>query len=146
MLSIKPRMAVLLLVFALALPARTTGAQAVKIVVNAASETGDVTAASLARIFLKQEKKFASGTAAFPVDQAKASPTRATFSKDVLGRSTSAVEQYWLQQVFAGRDTPPPAKATDDEVVDFVKRTPGAIGYVSASAEIPSGVKAITLK
>ncbi len=134
------------LVCVLVLPPRMAGAQAVKIVVNAATETGDLSTAVLTRIFLKQDKKFASGAAVFPIDQSKASATRAAFSKDFLGRSAAAVDQYWVQQIFSGRDTPPPAKSTDDEVVDFVRRTPGAIGYVSASAEIPSGVKTVTLK
>lgn len=146
MLSNILRRTFLILVFALAVSARSTEAQGVRIVVNGSTETGDLTAASVAKIFLKQERKFASGTSAFPVDLPKTSTTRAAFSKEVIGRSTSAVEQYWLQQLFAGKDTPPPAKSSDEEVVDFVKRTPGAIGYISATAELPSGVKAITLK
>jgi hypothetical protein len=121
-------------------------AQSVKLVANGATEVGDMTTAAATRIFLKQEAKFASGAAAVPIDQVKTSPTRAGFSKEVLGRSVGAVEQYWIQQVFAGKETAPNTKASDADVLEFVKATPGAIGYVSASAAIPAGVKQITLK
>jgi ABC-type phosphate transport system substrate-binding protein len=34
-------------------------------------------------------------------------------------------------------------RTTDEEVVAFVRRTPGAIGYVSGGAALPDTVKAI---
>jgi ABC-type phosphate transport system substrate-binding protein len=128
------------------LMAASAQAQSAKIVAHAATDVGELSSAAAARIFLKQELKFASGARAVPVDLAKTSPVRAAFSKEVLGKAVSAVEQFWIQQVFAGKETPPVSKATDAEVLDFVKATPGAIGYVAASAELPSGVKVITLK
>jgi ABC-type phosphate transport system substrate-binding protein len=79
------------------------------------------------------------------VDQGKASSVRAAFSKAVLGRPVSAVESYWQQQIFSGKDVPPAAKGSDDEVVTFVKANPGAIGYVSAGAST-AGVKVVDVK
>jgi ABC-type phosphate transport system substrate-binding protein len=121
-------------------------AQGVKVVANGSTDVGDVSVPAVAKIFLKQEKKFASGSAAVPVDQQKSAAPRAAFAKEVLGKSVGALEQYWQQQIFSGKDTPPDAKNSDDEVLAFIKSTPGAIGYVSAAASIPSGVKVITLK
>lgn len=52
--------------------------------------------------------------------------------------ATSAQRAAFLQQqIFSGRATPPAELASDAEVIAFVARTPGAIGYVSAGATLP---------
>lgn len=120
-------------------------AQEFKIIVNSANPTTELSVDATSKLFLKQSTKFPGGTAAQPVDLAKASAVRAAFSKSVLGRPSSAVETYWQQQIFSGKDVPPPAKASDDDVIVFVKANPGAIGYVSAGAST-AGVKVLAVK
>lgn len=120
-------------------------AQDFKVIVNSANATTELTADQAAKLFLKQALKFPNDTPAQPVDQGKATGVRAAFSKAVLGRPVSAVESYWQQQIFSGKDVPPAAKGSDDEVVSFVKATPGAIGYVSAGASTAS-VKVVDVK
>ena len=60
------------------------------------------------------------------------------YARDVLEKAgmsrISAVESYWQQQIFAGKEVPPAAKPSDEEVLAYVRSTPGAIGYVSAGA------------
>jgi hypothetical protein len=79
------------------------------------------------------------------VDQPRTAPVRAAFSKDVHKKDVDAVAAYWATLVYSGRELPPPVKRTDDEVLDFVRHTPGAVGYVSADAPT-EGVKVIALK
>ena len=79
------------------------------------------------------------------VNQDKASKTREAFTKTVLGKSTAAVESYWQQQIFAGKDVPPAEKASDADVIAFVKSNPGGVGYVSGGAALPADVKAIAI-
>lgn len=125
--------------------ARTVQAQEYKVIVNSANATTDIPAAVAGKIFLKEATKFPNGTSATPVDLNKSSAVRAAFSKAVIGRPVSAVESFWQQQIFSGKDVPPTTKSTDDEVIAFVKATPGAIGYVSAGAAT-AGVKVIDVK
>lgn len=120
-------------------------AQDFKVIVNSANTTTDLPAAVVGKLFLKETTKFPNGSAAQPVDQAKTSATRASFSKAVIGRPVAAVETFWQQQIFSGKEVPPQNKPTDDDVIAFVKSTPGAIGYVSASAGT-GGVKVIDVK
>ncbi|MES3035690.1 MAG: phosphate ABC transporter substrate-binding protein [Gemmatimonadota bacterium] len=120
-------------------------AQDVKVIVNSANPLSEMPAGEVAGLFLKRTAKFPSGTAAVPVDQAKSSAVRGTFARTVLGRPASAVDAYWQQQIFAGGELPPAVKASDDDVIAFVKSTPGAIGYVSAGASV-AGVKVVTVK
>jgi len=126
--------------------APTARAQAdIKIVVNAGNPISEMSISDVAGVFMKKVGKFPGGGPATPVDQAKNSAIRGAFSRTVLGRPASAVDSYWQQQIFAGGELPPPAKASDDEVIAFVKSTPGAIGYVSSGASL-AGVKVVTIK
>jgi len=130
---------------ALLVIATPAAAQGFKIVAHESVTESELPKDVVAKIFLKQAPKFPGGVAAKPVDLNKASSVRADFSTAVLGRPVAAVETYWQQQIFAGREVPPPAKASDDEVLAFVRSTPGAIGYVSAGAAT-AGVKVIAVK
>ena len=120
-------------------------AQDVKIIVNAANSVSELPTSAIIDLFLKKVAKFPGGGAATPVDQAVASAPRVSFSKGVLGRPVSAVAAYWQQQIFGGGELPPAIKASDDDVVAYVKATPGGIGYVSAGASI-AGVKVVAVK
>lgn len=124
---------------------RTAEAQDFKVIVNSANSTSELPASVAAKIFLKETAKFPNGTGASPVDLGKGSATRAAFSKAVHGRAVSAIESYWQQQIFSGKEVPPATKGSDDEVVAYVKATPGGIGYVSAGAST-AGVKVIDVK
>ena len=55
------------------------------------------------------------------------------------------VKSYWQLVVFSGRGDPPPERASDDDIIQFVRTTPTAIGYVSASATIVD-VKVVAIK
>lgn len=127
---------------AIAGPAR---AQTFKVIAHEGVAESELPSDVVAKLFLKQSPKFPSGTAAKPVDLKKDSPVRVEFSTAVVGRPVAAVETYWQQQIFAGKEVPPPAKASDDEVLAYVRSTPGAIGYVSAGAST-AGVKVIAVK
>ena len=120
-------------------------AQEFKVIVNAANPITEIAAAALGKIFLKEALGFPGGGNATPVDLGKSSPVRAAFSKRVIGRPVSAIETYWQQQIFSGKEIPPAAKSSDDDVIVFVKSTPGAIGYVSAGAST-AGVKVVVVK
>lgn len=120
-------------------------AQDVKIVVNAANSVSELPASAVSDLFMKKIGKFPGGGAATPVDQAATAAARISFSKAVLGRPVSAVATYWQQQIFGGGELPPAIKASDDDVVAFVKATPGGIGYVSAGASV-AGVKVVAVK
>jgi len=96
-------------------------------------------------IFLKKSNRWADGLPILPVEPKHASPVRERFSVDVHGKPASSVMAYWNQQIFAGKGLPPPEKATDAEIVSFVRSTPGSIGYVSVAADV-SGVKVLSIK
>lgn len=116
-----------------------------KVVVNASNPASSLTRKQAAAIFMKKASKWEHGTPAVAVDQVAAANARETFSKEVLGKSVSAVKSYWQQQIFAGAEVPPVEKSSDDEVIAFVKSNPGAIGYVSDTSAA-AGVKTLRVE
>ncbi len=125
--------------------ARTAHAQAFKVIAHSSVTASDVPSAALSKVFLKQSKKLPDGTTVTPVDLTKDSDVRAAFSKAVHGRAVGAIETFWQQQIFSGKEVPPATKSSDADIIAFVKSTPGAIGYVSGSAST-DGVKVIAVK
>jgi ABC-type phosphate transport system substrate-binding protein len=103
--------------------------------------------ADLGAVFLKKALRWSGGGGlAVPVDQSGTSSVRMAFSEGVLGQPVAQVVQYWQKQMFsAARTSPPPVKASDAEVIEFVAKNAGAVGYVAAGTTLPPGVKTITL-
>ena len=117
-----------------------------RVVVSEESPLTSVSRRDLAKIFLRKTSRWQDGREAVPVDQSARSMVRVAFTRGVLRveglGQISAVEAYWQQQLYSGRNTPPPVKADDSEVVAFVAANAGAVGYVRS--EVPlQGVKPI---
>lgn len=102
--------------------------------------------ADLAAVFLKKAARWGSGGLAVPVDQSGTSAVRAAFSEAVLGMPAATAVQYWQKQMFAAKPVRPPAvKPTDAEVIAFVAKTEGAVGYISKASTPGPDVKVVTL-
>jgi ABC-type phosphate transport system substrate-binding protein len=141
----RPIILAVLLASALSAAARPAAAPSFVVIVNtvnAATPTRD----EVANIFMKRVTRW-DGRAVpiVVVDELPDSPVREVFSRAVLHRGVGAMEAYWQQQIFSGRDVPPVQKETDADVVAFVRRNPGAIGYVSAGAQL-DGVRVVSWK
>jgi hypothetical protein len=116
-----------------------------RIIVHPATEVTVADRAFIAEAFLDKASRWSDGVAIRAVDLRFNAPTRHDFSERVLRRSVVAVRRYWQQRIFTGRGVPPPELATDEAVLAYVRRHPGAVGYVSTSAEV-TGVKVIQLR
>lgn len=99
----------------------------------------------LSDAFLKRTTRWPGDELVRPVDLASDSPVRRAFTDAVLKRSVSAVKSYWQQQIFSGRDVPPPELDSDEQVLRYVSTHAGAIGYVSGTARV-DGVRVAQLK
>jgi ABC-type phosphate transport system substrate-binding protein len=109
---------------------------AYEVIVNPGNSIATVDRQLLADAFLKKTTEWPDGETMKPVDLAPASPIRSRFSEEVIHRSVSEVKGYWQQRIFSGRDTPPPELDSDEEVVQYVLKHRGGVGYVSASAAL----------
>jgi hypothetical protein len=84
------------------------------------------------RVIYVGEKQFAGAVRLVPVDNSGAQERfLAAFLKVDGGKYNS----IWAKKSFREGVNPPPLKATDGEVVEFVRRTPGAVGYIGDASK-----------
>jgi hypothetical protein len=115
------------------------------IIVNPHNPESEIERSFLEGAFLKKITRWPNDEVIRPAELVEKAPARRRFSQEVLERSVEAVSGYWQQRIFSGRDVPPPEFATDREVVDYVLKYDGAIGCISADANL-DGVKVLTVK
>ena len=121
------------------------GAQEFTVIVNAANPVVSLPRDDVAKLFLKKTVAWKSGQPVAPVELPAAAKARQAFAQVVMNKSIAQVKSYWQQQIFSGRDVPPPEKQSENDVVAFVRSNPGAIGYVSKGVDIGRGVKALSV-
>jgi ABC-type phosphate transport system substrate-binding protein len=117
----------------------------IRIIANDNVDIASVNKDQLSRLFLKKTTKWDNGVKVTPVDLAADSDVRQNFTQNIHKKSISAINAYWQKKIFTGKGVPPVELQSDKEVIEFVSSTPGAIGYVSASASL-QGVKTISIK
>lgn len=83
------------------------------------------------------EKQFAGSVKLVPVDSMAA---QEEFLARVLNLDKARYTAIWTKKAFRDGLVQPALKSADIEVLDFVRRTPGAVGYVHAA---PSGVTVV---
>jgi ABC-type phosphate transport system substrate-binding protein len=116
------------------------------VIVHPSVAGANVRRGDLASVFLKKATRWGDRSLAVPVDQSGTSPVRKAFSEAVLGMSPTAAVQYWQKQMLSSSPLrPPTVKSSDAEVIAFVGRTEGAVGYVSRETALPPEVKAVAL-
>jgi ABC-type phosphate transport system substrate-binding protein len=117
------------------------------VIVNSSVAGTSMRRADLAAVFLKKAVRWGDGSPANPVDQSGTSPVRRGFSETVLQMPVMAVVQYWGKQLasLATSVRPPAVKGSDGEVLVYVAKTSGAVGYVSSGTALLPGVKAVTI-
>lgn len=120
-------------VIALTLLAQTTQASDLVVIANASVS---LSSSEVRDVFLG-DKQFAGSTKLIPVDNSAA---QENFLSKVLQISNSKYASTWTKKAFRDGLTAPAVKSSDAEVIEFVKRTKGAVGYVSGS---PSGVNIV---
>lgn len=131
----------------LSLGALRTGAAggAFTVIVNPQVAGAQIKRESLATIFLGSGARWPDGRPVQAVDQSTRSAIRASFCEQALAMSLPAVQSHWLRAISAGRGTPPPVRASDEDVLAFVRANPTAIGYVSAATALDASVRPLKI-
>lgn len=121
----KPRLALGTLAGVLALASMPAGAE-LYIVANPGTP---VSAADIKDIFTGQ-KQFSGPVKLTPVDNAAA---QEAFLASALRMEAGRYNTIWTKKSFREGLNPPYVKTGDAEVIEFVRKTPGGIGYVSSA-------------
>ena len=137
------RVSMLLLLLA---AAHALAADAFVVIVHPSVAGTNIKRGDLAAVFLKKSPRWGSGAAAEPVDQSGASPVRKAVSEAVVRMPVGEVVQYWQKAMLSATPVRPPSvKDSDAEVIAYVSKRPGAVGYVAAGTPLPPGVKPLAV-
>jgi hypothetical protein len=110
-----------------------SGAQAqVKVIANKSIAKTQISSRQVMDIFML-EKDSLEGSQVQPVLQ-KDGQVHDAFLSQYVHLKAAALQSYYKTMLFSGKAAMPRSFGSDAEVVDYVAKTKGAIGYVSASA------------
>lgn len=114
----------------------------VLIVAHPSLSVSSLTADDLTRIYLLRQSLWPDGAMVVPVNREASSPVRNLFTTGVLQQTANALASHWQQMHFKGKN-PPLVQESDQAVLAFVQKVPGAVGYISADTPVGEGVKVL---
>jgi hypothetical protein len=123
-------------------PVRVIAAD-IKVIANGSVKAEVISATEVKSVFLEEYNSLRDGTHVEPVLE-KDGPVHEAFLREYLGGTDDDLQNYYRALVFSGRGSMPKQLDSDAEVVAYVARTKGAIGYVSAET-IGEDVKTLTI-
>jgi TonB family protein len=114
-----------------------------KIVANPSVKADSISVDELRSVFLAERDSLSDGSHVEPVFE-RAGAVHETFLREFLKESNESLQNRYGALVFTGKVAMPKSLNSDAEVMAYVARTRGAIGYVSASAS-SEGVKVLAV-
>jgi ABC-type phosphate transport system substrate-binding protein len=133
--------AVVVGIAALLMPLFATPASAQISVIVSASQSKSLTEQQIAEIFAGASTTWPDGTKVQIVENGDAVLTQKFFAK-VVKKPTALVRSQWTKLALSGQGAAPKKGADAAAVKDYVKRMPGAIGYI-ATSDLDDSVKEI---
>ena len=116
----------------------------VRIIANPSVKAETISPSEIRSVFLEERNFLHDGTHVEPV-LSKVGRVHADFLEKFVGLNENDLRTYYRALVFTGRGSMPKELSTDADVVAYVARTQGAIGYVSADSSA-EGVKSLTIE
>ncbi len=116
----------------------------VVVVANPSVKSSEVSADEVKLVFLGQKTSLSDGSSVEPV-LAQGGAAHEAFLKTYVGKTDPALRNHFKSLVFTGKGSMPKSLASDADIVAYVTKTKGAIGYVSAAASV-GGAKKLTIK
>ena len=114
----------------------------VKIVANPSVRADSITPAELRSVFL-QDRRSIDGSHVEPVF-ATGGAAHEAFLRQYVGKSNDGLRTYYRTLVFTGTGAMPKFLDSDAEIINYVSRTKGAIGYVNIDCPT-NGVKVLAI-
>ena len=116
----------------------------IKVIANPSVGASTISVEELRGVYLVNKTTLSDGSRVEPVLE-KGGPVHAAFLKAYIGKTDAALDTYYRSLVFTGKGSIPKTVDADADVVAYVTKTKGAIGYVSSAAST-TGVKTLEVK
>jgi ABC-type phosphate transport system substrate-binding protein len=130
---------------ALVMVAGFSSAQAALVVIAHESVQDNIPLPTLNRIYTGKMIVL-DGKQVNPVNLSSGNEVRQAFLQQVLKQDDDKYVGYWIVRRSIGKGMPPKEFATVAEIIDYVSKTPGAIGYIDSDTNLPNSVKVLLKK
>ena len=108
------------------------------VIVHPGVKLDDATPAKVRKFYLNMAPAFPGGVKVESVDLKDGSGIRPLFLEKVLGMSAEELDRHWIERQYQTANAVPDRLTSDAEVIAWVAKHEGGIGFVHASA-IPAG-------
>lgn len=143
----KKLFALLLTAFLFQAPGSSADVDDIVFIVNAKNTVNEISASTLRDFYFKRKRQWPDGESVRFLDRSTGSSVRNVFLKDVLKKTNSDVDLFWIGQKLYRGDSAPLRESSDSTTEQFVASFAGAIGYVSTSTILNSkNVKVVKIK
>jgi len=115
----------------------------IKVIANPSVRADTISVAELRSVFLEEKRSLSDGSHVEPV-LAKSGAAHEAFLRQYIGKSDDALQTYYRTLVFTGTGSMPKVLPSDIEIVNYVAKTKGAIGYVDIDVT-GGGVKVLAI-
>ncbi|WP_018079199.1 hypothetical protein [Thiobacillus denitrificans] len=133
-------------VFALLALPNTVRAEndSVVVIANRAAAVSHLDAAELRTIFSLRRKYWSNGVRIQAVIVTSSTDNiHALFCREDLEVFPYMLDRMWLRQISSGEASNGITKSSEKEAIDFIAKTPGAIGYARAGTPLPNNVTVV---
>ena len=103
---------------------------ALALIVNPANPLTAVSRRELVAIYKGRKTFFEGFSAIMPVDYKDHAACKRVFYRRFLRREVEKIKRYWVKMIFSGNGSPPAMMDDPSQVLDFVAKNKGGIGYV----------------
>lgn len=114
-----------------------------KVIINSEVGVDAISAGDFESVLLGNKKKWDDGSKVY-IAVLKEGDITETFLKTHTKKTPSQFKTYWKKLVFTGKGIEPKSLGSEEDMVAYVAKTKGAVGYVSADASM-DGVKELTI-
>ena len=123
--------------------ARATAAD-IRVVANPSVKVSAISSEDLKGVFLQTRTVLGDGCHVEPVLLTSGTVHQA-FIRQYVGKTEVALETYYRSLVFSGKALMPRMLRSEEQVLEYVGKTKGAVGYVGAGVT-PAGVKVLDVR
>ncbi len=116
----------------------------VVVICNPGVPTDSLSKAFLRDIYTGKQKVWSDGKKIVFV-VLKRSKAHKRFLKQYVRKTESQFQNYWVNMVFSGKGQAPQKFSSEEKLVQYVKNTEGAIGYISSSTN-RGGAKVVAVQ
>ena len=109
-----------------------TGYSQVAVIANKSVSDNSINISKLTDIYFLRVKVWSNGNAIVPLTIKSENGTVDKFFSSI-GKSYEDMKKIWMKLQLTGEGMAPEALGSEDEIINKVSSTPGAIGFVSAS-------------